>query len=61
MQNPTEPHWAAVKRTLRYLKNIISHALLILPTTDLSFKHSVMQIGHLIVMIEGQLVLIVFI
>ena len=35
MQNPMEPHWAAVKRILRYLKNTISHALLIQPTIDL--------------------------
>ncbi|RVW68482.1 Retrovirus-related Pol polyprotein from transposon RE2 [Vitis vinifera] len=34
MQNPMEPHWAVVKRILRYL-NTISHALLIQPTTDL--------------------------
>ena len=35
MQNPMEPHWAVVKRILHYLKNTISHALLIQPTTDL--------------------------
>ncbi|KAL6312078.1 hypothetical protein AAG906_022071 [Vitis piasezkii] len=35
MQNPMEPHWAVVKRILRYLKNTISHALLIQPITDL--------------------------
>lgn len=38
MQNPTEPHWVAVKCTLRYLKNIISHALLIQPTTELKLQ-----------------------
>ena len=35
MQNPIEPHWATVKRILRYLKNTISHALLIQPIIDL--------------------------
>ncbi|RVX18433.1 Retrovirus-related Pol polyprotein from transposon RE2 [Vitis vinifera] len=35
MQNPMEPHWAVVKHILHYLKNTISHALLIQPTTDL--------------------------
>ena len=30
-----EPHWVAVKHILHYLKNAISHALLIQPTTDL--------------------------
>ena len=38
MQNPMEPHWAAVKRILCYLKNTISHALLIQPTTDLKLR-----------------------
>ena len=39
MQNPMEPHWAVVKRILRYL-NTISHALLIQPTTDLKLQTS---------------------
>lgn len=38
MQNPMEPHWAVVKRILRYLKNNISHALLIHSTTDLQLQ-----------------------
>jgi hypothetical protein len=31
MHDPKEPHWVAVKRILRYLKETISHALLIQP------------------------------
>ena len=38
MQNPIEPHWVAIKRILRYLKNTISHALLIQLTTDLKLQ-----------------------
>ena len=34
-QTPMEPYWAAVKCILHYLKNTISHTLLIQPTTDL--------------------------
>ena len=33
--HPLEPHWVVVKRILRYLKNTISHTLLIQPTTAL--------------------------
>ena len=40
MQSPMEPYWAFVKRILRYLKNTISHALLIQPTTDLKLQTS---------------------
>ena len=33
MHNPLKPHWIVVKRILRYLKSIISHALFIQPST----------------------------
>lgn len=59
MHDPKEPHWVAVKRILRYLKETISHALLIQPDHLLQLQTLVMQIGHPIRMIEDQLVLTV--
>lgn len=56
LANPLETHWTTVKRILRFLKSSLHHSLLLkaaTPRVPIPLKHSMMQIRHLTLMIEG--------
>lgn len=38
MHQPTEAHWQAVKRILRYLKGTASYGIALTPSSDLSLS-----------------------
>lgn len=50
---PTDSHWALVKRILRYLKHTISYGLFITSPLHYIFKHTQIQIGPGVPMIES--------
>jgi hypothetical protein len=58
MHVPTENHWAAVKRILRYLQATTFYGLHITRDSSLSFHGSLMLIGLTIFLIENQQVVI---
>lgn len=60
MQSPTDIHWSACKRILRYLKGSINHGLHMALSTHSTLSNLLMRIGHPMWMIDAQQVGTVF-